>query len=316
VKPHALRGARRLLRASAFTASAITLSCRGAPTAPSAGDRSIVVNGASRTYSVHVPVGFQLNVGALVIALHGAGDNGPSFERSTGLSTKADQAGFAVVYPDGLFNSRVGATDWQHFGDDFADDVSFMRQLIATVSRDVQPDRNRVYVAGFSDGGRLSHRAGVELSDLIAAIADVGGSLYEGASIVQPAVVPPARGPISVLILHGDVDVYCGGPLDASQDQTFDYWATGSGDNCSRISPEAPLCDAQGNITAVVDKRGERCNAGTSVTLYRLIGARHGWFGTPLNVPGQVPFNPDLDATTGVTTNDVIWSFFAAHAKR
>jgi hypothetical protein len=35
-----------------------------------------------------------------------------------------------------------------------------------------------------------------------------------------------------------------------------------------------------------------------------------------LNVPGQVPFNPDFDAATAVTTNDVVWSFFAAHPKR
>jgi polyhydroxybutyrate depolymerase len=194
------------------------------------------VNGVSRTYTLHAPVGFQLNAGALVIALHGAGDNGPSFERSTGLSNKADQAGFAVVYPDGLFNARLNATDWQHFGDDFTDDIGFMRQLIATVGRNIQSDPNRTYIAGFSDGGRLAHRAGVELSDLIAAIADVAGSLCQGA-----VHVPQTHGPVSVRILHGDADVYCGGPLDASQDQTFDYWATGSGDNCSSNTGSAAM---------------------------------------------------------------------------
>jgi poly(3-hydroxybutyrate) depolymerase len=132
--------AKRLFCVSALTLSATTVSCGGAPTAPSTGGRSIVVNGASRTYTLHVPAAFRRNVGALVIALHGAGDTGLSFERSTGLSAKADQAGFAVIYPDGLFNARLGATDWQHFGDDFADDVSFVRQLIASVTRDIQSD--------------------------------------------------------------------------------------------------------------------------------------------------------------------------------
>jgi poly(3-hydroxybutyrate) depolymerase len=60
----------------------------------------------------------------------------------------------------------------------------------------------------------------------------------------------------------------------------------------------------------------QNCSAGTAVRLYRLIGAQHAWYGTPLNVPGQVPFNPDFDAATGVTTNDVVWNFFAAHPKR
>jgi hypothetical protein len=35
-----------------------------------------------------------------------------------------------------------------------------------------------------------------------------------------------------------------------------------------------------------------------------------------LNVPGNVPFNPDLNAATGVTTNDVVWNFFNVHPKR
>ena len=121
---------------------------------------------------------------------------------------------------------------------------------------------------------------------------------------------------MSVLILHGDADIYCGGPVDASQDQTFDYWATGSGDGCSSITPAAPLCDGQGNITGVVDKIAEHCRADTVVKLYKLIGGHHAWYNSPLNVPGQVPFNPDFDATSGVVTDDLIWNFFAAHARR
>src|SRR6516164_11633073 len=189
--------ARQALRAWALSLSAFACgSCHGSPTAPSAGDRSIIVNGLTRTYSVYVPASFFPHVGALVIALHGAGDNGLNFERTTGLSATADQGGFAIAYPDGLFNPRLGASDWQHFGDDFTDDVGFVRQLIAALSASVQTDPRRIYVAGFSDGGRLAHRAGIELSDLVAAIGDVGGSLDQGI-----ANVPPARGPVSVLML-------------------------------------------------------------------------------------------------------------------
>src|SRR5262245_40091816 len=107
--------ARRLLPCSVGALSLFAWSCGGTPTAPSAGGRSIGVHGSTRTYTLHVPIGFQPSVGALVIALHGAGDSGLSFERSTGLSAKGDQAGFAVIYPDGLVNPRLGATDWQHF---------------------------------------------------------------------------------------------------------------------------------------------------------------------------------------------------------
>jgi hypothetical protein len=28
-----------------------------------------------------------------------------------------------------------------------------------------------------------------------------------------------------------------------------------------------------------------------------------------MNVSGQAPFNPDFDATTGITTRDILWTF-------
>jgi polyhydroxybutyrate depolymerase len=301
---------RRLLHRLAFALSALVWSCRGSPTAPSAGDRSIVVKGLTRTYSVHVPASFLPHVGALVIALHGAGDNGLNFERTTGLSATADGGGFAVVYPDGLFNPRLGASDWEHYGDDFTDDVGFLRQLIGILSAGIQTDPRRTYVAGFSDGGRLAQRAGVELSDLIAGVGDVEGSLFQGAG---PVPIPPARAPVSVVILHGDADAYCGTPTDASQDQAFDYWALA--DSCPSVNPPAPLCDDQRNVTALTDKGADLCRGGSAVRLYRLIGGRHAWYAGLLNISGQTPFNPDLDAATGVTINAVIWNFFAAHPK-
>ena len=307
-----MSGSSRMAAWSALMLSTLTWSCHGgSPAAPSTGGQSIVVNGVPRTYSLHVPAGFSTRAGALVVALHGAGDNGPSFERTTGLSFTADQAGFAVVYPDGLFNPRIGASDWQHYGDDFTDDVSFLRQLISTLSASIQTDPRRTYVVGFSDGGRLAERAGVELSDQIAAIGDVGGSLFQGG--VPP--IPHARAPVSVLILHGDADAYCGLPADASQEQTFDYWTGGLGDNCLTVNPTAALCDNLDIPTAVADKSGDSCSAGSAVRLYRLFGGGHAWYGSVLNVPGQTPFNPDLGAATGTTVNEIVWNFFALHPK-
>jgi poly(3-hydroxybutyrate) depolymerase len=75
------------------------------------------------------------------------------------------------------------------------------------------------------------------------------------------------------------------------------------------------LCDSQGNVTEGVDKDAVDCSGRTELRLYRLIGGRHAWYNTPMNVPGQVPFNPDFDATSGIFTDDILWAFFATHAK-
>jgi hypothetical protein len=50
----------------------------------------------------------------------------------------------------------------------------------------------------------MSHRLGVQLSDLVAAIGVVEGALFLNGN--APAV-PSAFGPVSVLILHSDEDL-------------------------------------------------------------------------------------------------------------
>jgi polyhydroxybutyrate depolymerase len=279
--------------------------------------QSLTVNGASRTYLLHVPSTFQKNSGALVIVLHGSGGNGLGMEIGTGFSSLADKEGFAVVYPDGLFESNGGQTNWAYFFNDFNDDVGFFRQLIGALQSSVQPDPKRIYVTGLSSGALMSHRLGVQLSDLVAGIGVVEGALFDQASVNSPPV-PPALAPSSVLILHGDQDTTipcCGSTSVASQDQTFGYWTGTSADSCSTFDTTAPLCDSQGNITSVVEKDATNCSGKTEVKFYKLVGGIHTWYTSPMDVAGQIPFNPHFNSTTGVTTTEILWNFFAAHPK-
>jgi polyhydroxybutyrate depolymerase len=276
---------------------------------------SLTVNGVARTYALHVSSTFQKNSGALVIVLHGSGGSGVKIEGNTGFSTLADQDGFAVAYPDGLVNPTISQSDWAYFFNDFTDDVGFLRQLIDTLQTSVEPDRKKIYVTGFSAGALMSHRMGVQASDLVAAIGSVEGTL---SSSTTPQTVPSPLGPVSVIALHGDQDPtvrYCGSQTDASQEDTFNYWSGTSANSCSNFDTSSALCDAQGNITAVVEKDATSCSGNTEVKFYKLIGGVHEWYSSPMNVSGQVPFNPDFDATTGITTTDIVWNFFAAHAK-
>jgi polyhydroxybutyrate depolymerase len=203
--------------------------------------QSLNIEGVTRTYLLHVPSNFQKDTGALVIVLHGSGGNGLGMEVGTGFSTLADQPGFAVAYPDGLLDPSSGQTDWAYFFNDFNDDVSFFRQLIIALQASVGPNPKRIYVTGLSSGALMSHRLGVQLSDLVAAIGVVEGTLFLNGN---PPPVPPAISPVSVLMLHGDMDktvLYCGTPTDASQEQTFNYW-TGSRRIAVPASTQPPPC--------------------------------------------------------------------------
>jgi polyhydroxybutyrate depolymerase len=271
-------------------------------------------------YLLHVPANFQAGTSALVIGLHGSEGSGAMFRDRSQLSAEADSQGFAIAYPYALLSPGAGITEWNEFfnnsfGANPPDDAGFIRQLIVTLQGSLGPDPKRIYVTGLSNGGFMTHRVAIQVSDLVAAIAVVEGTVVSPGLIQN---VPAPLGPVSVLIFHGDMDPtvpYCGKPMVASQEQTFNYWTGASANHCGTFDTAGALCDAQGNITAVFEKDATGCTGNTEVKFYKLLGGVHQWYTTPMNVSGQAPFNPDFNATTGVTTDDILWKFFAGHPK-
>jgi polyhydroxybutyrate depolymerase len=281
--------------------------------------RTINFGGVARAYLLHVPANFQSGSGALVIALHGSRGSGLRLSQTSGLNFESDQKGFAVAYPYALVSPGAGITEWNEFfnhsfGTNAPDDVGFIRTLIQSLRSELNPDPRRIFVTGLSNGGFMAHRVAVQLSDLVAAIGVVEGTLV---SPGDPANVPPPVAPISVLILHGDQDPTvpcCSLPPVASQEQTFNYWIGASANACSTVDTSQPICDSAGNPVAL-EKDATGCRSNTEVKYYRLEGGVHLWYTGPMNVPGQSPFNPDFDAATGVTTDDILWNFFTSHPK-
>jgi polyhydroxybutyrate depolymerase len=279
-----------------------------------------------RTYAVHVPANFVAGSSALVVALHAGGQNGEGYETWSELDSTADLDGFAVAYPDGSQTDPslgVGLC-WNFFYSTYygsstpPDDSAFLRQMIVSLESSLQPNPKKIYVTGLSCGGLMAHRAAVELSDLVAAAGVISGWLYR-MPVNSPQSVPPAKSPISVLMLHGDTNnEYCGDPpgvdpTTASCDIAFNYWAGPNGDNCTTLDTTQPLCDLTQNLTAVIEKDASGCAGNTEVKFYRLVGAGHT---TPMNNIDISQFNSNLNATTGTHTNDVLWNFFAAHPKQ
>ena len=156
------------------------------PPAPGSGARTVVVAGEQRAYRVYDPGGRRPGERpALVVALHGTGGDGASFERLSGWDAVARRAKAIVVYP-----SSHGRA-WRPQPDATAD-VDFLKRVIDDVSAANDVDRARVYVTGFSIGGFMSLRLACVAADRITAIASVAGALP------QDCPRPPAR-PVPVL---------------------------------------------------------------------------------------------------------------------
>jgi polyhydroxybutyrate depolymerase len=155
---------------------------------------------AVRNYVLHIPANFPAASGALVVALHGSGESGLEFEQHTQMDTTSEADGFAVAYPDGSPTVRAGYLrqwNWYFNGnpsptDVLPDDVAFIRQLITSLQGTLHANPKKIYVTGVSAGGLMAVRAGVEISDLVAAIAPLSGALDEQVVFGSPSEVVPA----------------------------------------------------------------------------------------------------------------------------
>lgn len=199
--------------ATSFNTKCTTEADAGTPFEVGSNCRLIDVDGYARKYIVSVPASAAAAGGRvpLVVMLHGTGGNGGKFLKISGWVEKAEAQGFVVAFPTGLvyrFNEGgqfKNVTKWNNFslGDNIdptvkpsgypatapwpADDVSFMRQLVADVGSQMQIDPDRTFIAGFSNGGQMCMRLAVEASDLFAAAGCNAGNLEAGHPTTPPS---------------------------------------------------------------------------------------------------------------------------------
>ena len=144
----------------------------------------IYYDGRIRNYIIHIPSNYDAEEPIpLVLALHGGGGNSENMQDKTGFNQLANEEGFIVVYPDGTGRLRNRLLTWNSghccgfaFKNDI-DDVGFIRTLIEQIQQEFLIDTNKIFITGHSNGGMMTYRLGSELSDIVAAIAPVAGSI-------------------------------------------------------------------------------------------------------------------------------------------
>jgi len=165
------------------TPAATTTSPRAVNVKPGDYEQSLTFGGRERRYLLHLPPSIR---GAqplpLVIVLHGGANTPEMAERMSGMSPKADSAGFIVAYPQGTTTPNDQLYTWNagtccgYALDNNVDDVGFIRALIEQLQAEYSIDPKRIFVNGISNGGMMAYRLGCELSDKLAAIAPIAGA--------------------------------------------------------------------------------------------------------------------------------------------
>jgi polyhydroxybutyrate depolymerase len=291
-----------VLAAMAMASSAhAQVTAAGCAASTTAGSSTVTVmsSGLLRSAVVHVPASAAGRRLPLLLALHGAAQNGSFFEGYTGFSTLADAQHFIAVYPNALkspfFGNRPFWTiDNAHPSE--PNDVQFIADLLTQLESTLCVDTNRVFATGVSNGGGMTARLGCELSDRIAAIAPVAG----GYQTLPPC--SPSR-PVSVLEVHGTSDstVPYNGAKGTGAGAVMPYvqaWA--KVDGCR----PAPAASTPAPRVVRLDYGG--CADGTAVAHLRIVGGGH-------QLPGALP--PDRGQAASIDAPLEIWRFFRTHGR-
>ncbi|HAP68795.1 MAG TPA: hypothetical protein DCR04_03570 [Flavobacteriales bacterium] len=263
--------------------------------------KTVMHDGIQREYLLYVPDIYDGSTEVpLVFNLHGYGSNAGQQEFYGSFNAIADTANFVLVIPDGTTDASNTAF-WNAFGvpTETVDDIGFVSALIDTIAADYNIDLNRVYSTGMSNGGFMSYTLACQLSNRIAAIASVTGTM------VTPNLnACNAQHPTPVMQIHGTADAtvpYLGNAQGfVAVEALVDYWVAFNNCNPTPVETAVPDIDQTDLCTAdrFVYSGGD---AGTTVELYRVNGGAHTWPGALFNIGVT---NQDFSASVE------IWRFF------
>jgi poly(3-hydroxybutyrate) depolymerase len=152
----------------------------GAPAQFAEGKYTLVSDGTTREFWVHVPASYNPNAPhPLVVGLHWKGGQATDvYGTGNGAFYGLQQLyGDSAVFvaPNGLvFNNERG---WANFNDS---DIHFMQSMVDQLKQGLCIDNKHVYAAGFSFGGMMSNAIGCQMGDTFRAVAPMSGALWSG----------------------------------------------------------------------------------------------------------------------------------------
>ena len=264
---------------------------------------SITHDGIQRDYIVYIPELYNGSSAVpLVLNFHGYGSNAAQQMFYGDFRDIADTEGFLLVHPEGT--TFIGNQFWNVGFPGISstiDDVGFTEALIDELATLYTINLDRVYATGMSNGGFMSFLLACQLSEKIAAVASVTGSMTQDTFDDCNAQLPTP-----VLQIHGtedDVVLYNGNTLSIPIADVISYWVDYN--NCETTPSTTTLPDLDVSDGSTVEHSVyENSDNGITTEHMKVIGGGHTWPGSVLNTAGT---NQDIDASME------IWLFFSRY---
>lgn len=258
--------------------------------------KGIDVNDIQREYILYVPEIYDSNIAVpLVLNFHGYTQSA-LYQMSFGdMRTIADTANFILVYPqgsllDGKAHWNVGSIP----EGSTSDDVGFTKAMLAEIASNYNIDQTRIYACGYSNGGCFSFELAGQLSNRIAAIGAVAGTMTEK-TIKRCNITHP----MPILTINGTADrmvKYDGSsPVSViSQQEVLDFWIKFNNTDLIPIISNIPDTNHNDGSTVQLTEylHGDR---EVEVVHYKVFSGGHDW-------PGK---NGNMD----INSSSIIWNF-------
>ena len=283
-----------------FTALVIIAGCRGEDNNSdnkescysNTNSQLIMHDGENREYILYIPNSYNSDIPVpLVINFHGFGGSASAFMDEADLRSLAESKTFILVYPQG--SCLDGSSHWNpcpNGGDNKSDvdDFGFIEAIINEISAEYNVDAERIYAAGYSNGGMMAYGLAHFKSDLIAAVASVSGTMLD--------CFGPSNHPMPVIHLHGTNDGVL--PYNGSDDfnavqSVLDYWIAFN----NTVPNPTESSSTNGGMT-IEHYAYDQGDNQVSVEHYKYIEGNHVWFSSTYQ---------------GQTTAELIWSFVSRY---
>ena len=279
-------------------------------------ERSIIHEGLERKYTVHIPDNFNED-SPLVFIMHGYTGTANGIMEYSGMNNIADRENFIAVYPQGTID--INGNTFFNVGyelDQYSkvDDVSFIRHLVLSLSKELNLKRTKAFATGMSNGGDMSYLLACTSSDLFMAVAPVAGVLMK-----ELKDSCDREGGVPLFEIHGTADKISRFEGDLKNEDgwgayydlpsTIDFFAKVN--ELESKTVEQITSKAAGADYDIFFERHWSEDRKEEIWMYRIEEGRHVWPGLKINWWS----NPILwfyfgSGNSDINASEEVWKFF------
>ena len=278
--------------------------------------RMVIHEGVEREYIIHVPENLTEDF-PIVFVIHGYTGSAEGIAAYTGMNNIAEREGFIAVYPQGTIDSN-GNTFFNvgyEFNDDSPiNDVSFIRELVRSISQEFNLKRKKAFATGMSNGGDMSYLLACTSSDLFKAVAPVAGVLMKGlkdsCELSSPVPIFEIHGTADkISLFEGDLNNEGGWGAYYDLPSTIDFFAERY--QLTNKSVKQMTSKESGADYDIFFERHWADDLEEEVWMYRIEDGRHVWPGIKFNWwDNPLAWFYFGSGNEDINASEEVWAFF------